>query len=210
MNTDTNKRSGVLGRGPLFWGVMVLITTAAIVFLGLSRALDSKATMLVLLCIPVALLLVMFRSAYKLADGKGESCIAQGEAQKRYIKRVAISTSAYLASFGLLMFADRQMELGFALKFSLALLPGFAICGVFWAIARLILEEKDEFLRMLTIRQALTASAFALSAASVWGFLESADVVPHIDAYYWAVAWFFGLFIGAAWNRIEYGTWGAA
>ena len=40
--------------------------------------------------------------------------------------------------------------------------------------------------------------------------LEAADLVMHVDAYWWPVAWFLGLFIGAVANRIEYGTWGAA
>ena len=69
----------------------------------------------------------------------------------------------------------------------IAAMPGFAIVGFFWAIGRLIIEEKDEFMRMLTIRQILISSALALSAASVWGFLESADLVMHLDGYWYAV-----------------------
>lgn len=209
MTTRPQSQKGVLGRGPAFWGVLVFLTTLAILGLAFTKALPSKSFMVLLLLIPIALTLVMFKAAYNQASSPDPSCVAKGEAQKRYIKRVVIATSAYLASFGLLMYADRQLEVSFAIKFALALLPGFAICGIFWAIGRLIVEERDEFLRMLIIRQALIATAFALGAASVWGFLESAEVVPHIDAYYWAVIWFGGLFFGALANRIQYGTWGA-
>lgn len=107
------------------------------------------------------------------------------------------------------MLAEREWDVSRQVLMVLSVLPGLGIVGVFWAIARLIVEETDEFMRMLVVRQALIASSFALSLASVWGFMESADVVPHIDAYYWAVAFFIGLIIGAVVNRIEHGTWGA-
>ncbi|MBD2843073.1 hypothetical protein [Erythrobacter rubeus] len=209
MTTEKHRPSGVLGRGPAFWAVMVFISTALIVTLSVTGAIEQKAPLLLLTIVPVSLAMVMFRAGYKMADSPSASCGGKGAAQKTYIKRTAIFTSLYLATFGLLMFADREIGIEGELKFALALLPGLAICGIFWAIGRLIVEEKDEFMRMLVVRQALVATSVALSAATVWGFLESADVVPHVDAYWWAVAWFFGLFLGALANRVQYGTWGA-
>lgn len=205
----SRQSNGVLGRGPAFWAVMVFISTALVLMLAVSGAVEQKAALALLTAIPCALALVMFRAGYNAADGKGDGCAPTGSAQKRYIKRTAISTSLYLLTFALLMTAEREWEIAQPVKMALSVLPGLAIVGVFWAIARLIVEETDEFMRMLVVRQALIASGFALSAASVWGFMESADVVPHIDAYYWAVAFFIGLFIGAVANRIEHGTWGA-
>jgi hypothetical protein len=207
MTGQTQPHKGVLGRGPAFWGVMVFVTTALVLMLAFSRAIESEALLVMLTLIPCVLTMVMMRASY-VATGT-EGCAPRGEAQQRYIKRTAIFTSLYLASFGLLMYADRQLEIGETMKFGLALLPGLAIIGVFWAIGRLMVEEPDEFLRMLVIRQSLIATGFAMCAASVWGFLESAGVVQHLDAYWWAVAWFFGLGIGAAANRIRYETWGA-
>lgn len=200
--------SGVLGRGPAFWAVAVFVATALVVMLVTSDAIN-RTTSILLTAVPVMLVMVMFRAGYKSADDPTSCSAAKGVAQKRYIKRTAIFTSLYLAAFALLMFADRELEISRELKFALALLPGMAILGVFWAIGRLIVEEQDEFMRMLVVRQALVATAVALSAATVWGFLESADLVIHVDAYYWAVAWFLGLFVGAAMNRLKYGTWGA-
>lgn len=206
MTDPANSSSGVLGRGPAFWAVMVFISTALVVTLAATGAVEGPVPQL-LTIVPVGLFFVMARAGYKRAgqtDGSGK-----GEVQRRYIARTAIFTSLYLATFALLMFADRELAISKEVRFALALLPGLAICGVFWAIGRLMIEEKDEFIRMLTVRQSLIATAIALSAATVWGFLESADVVPHIDAFYWAVAWFAGLFVGAIVNRIQYGTWGA-
>lgn len=204
--TESNK--GVLGRGPAFWAVMVFVSTALLMSLIAFGAIE-RSIQLLLTIVPIALAMVMFRAGYNAAGAPAGSCTGKGEAQTRYITRTAIFTSLYLATFGLLMFAHRELEITGEVKFVLALLPGLAIIGVFWAIARLLIEETDEFMRMLVVRQALIATAFAMSAATVWGFLESVGIVPHIEAFYWAMAWFFGLFIGSAANRVQYGTWGA-
>ena len=50
---------------------------------------------------------------------------------------------------------------------------------------------------MLMVRQTLWATGFALSVATIWGFLENFDLVGHVDAYYVAVLWFVGLGLGA-------------
>jgi len=201
---------GFLGRGPLFWGSMAFVTTALIVALALTDAIENNGLVMILLIIPMVMVFALFRSVYvKSQRGDGE-CVPRGMAQARYIKRVAIFTSLYLATFGAMTFMDKGFAPPEAVRFLIALFPGLAISGIFWAIGRLIIEEQDEFLRMLTIRQTLIASAIALSAASIWGFLEFANLVPHVDAYWFAVVWFFGLFVGALINRIEHGTWGAA
>lgn len=210
MNAQAQTYRGFLGRGPLFWGSMAFVTTALIVALGLSDAIDNKGLLVILLVIPMAMVMALFRSVYLKSQRGDGTCVPKGAAQARYIKRVAVFTSLYLASFAALTFLDAEQAISGPLRFLVALLPGLAISGFFWAIGRLIVEEQDEFLRMLTVRQTLVASAIALSAASIWGFLESADLVPHMDVYWVAIVWFGGLFIGALINRIEHGTWGAA
>jgi hypothetical protein len=201
-------QAGLLGRGPWFWAILFCIASVAISVLAATGAIEGPGAILVLLVVPIGLLGAVVVAAQKRI-GAGATK-PQGLAQTRYVKRVAIFTSLYLAAFAAMTFADRAFAVPLPARFALALLPGLAVCGVFWAIARLIIEEQDEFLRMLTIRQTLVASAFALSAASIWGFLEAADLVMHLDAYWVAMAWFFGLLVGAVANRIEHGTWGAA
>jgi hypothetical protein len=87
-----------------------------------------------------------------------------------------------------------------------AILPALPIIGIFAAIGRYLVEEQDEYVRMLLVRQTLWASGFALSAATIWGFLESFGLVAHIEAYYIAVVWFGGLGIGACINRLTLGA----
>lgn len=200
---------GFLGRGPWFWAMAFIISSVGIGLLAGTGAIEGKGTIFVLLIVPLLLLAALVRAATnriaaKEAQGKGQTL-----AQTRYVKRVAIFTSLYLATFAFMILADEAFEVPLALRYVVAILPGLAVCGIFWAIARLIIEETDEFLRMLTVRQTLVASAFALSIASIWGFLEAANLVPHVDAYWIAVAWFLGLFIGALFNRVQFGTWGA-
>jgi len=90
-----------------------------------------------------------------------------------------------------------------------ALLPGLALVGAFYAIGMLLVETKDEFLRMLLVRQVLYASVLAMSLATVWGFLENFELVPHVPAFYWAIAWFVGFGLGGWVNRLTLGTSGS-
>lgn len=194
------------GRSPWFWAGLMMGAYGIIGGLAGAGAIEGTP-ILILMMLPLGLTIPLMKAANRTADG---GCrIAKGAAQQRYIKRVAVSTSAYLAAFALMTFTNASGDQPLAVRAFLAILPGLSIIGIFWAIGRLIVEEQDEFMRMLIIRQSLVATGFALSAASIWGFLEAADVVPHLDAYWVAVAWFAGLGLGAIMNRIEYGTWGA-
>lgn len=205
-----HERPGFLGRGPMFWCTAFILSAVALGLLVASGAIEGRGTILTLMLVPLLLLAAVARAAHNCLMARQETSGQRAKlAQARYIKRIAIFTSLYLASFAALTFADEAFAPPVALRTVLAILPGLAISGMFWAIGRLIIEETDEFIRMLTIRQTLIASALALSAASIWGFLESADLVPHLDAYWIAVVWFAGLFVGAVANRIEHGTWGA-
>lgn len=199
-------RSGVRHSVPL-WAFMTFGTFGAVMGLALSEAINTP-TALLLMIVPAALFFQTLRVANAAANSSG-ACFAKGEAQRRYVKRVMVFTSLYLLVLAVQVAVLKDSEPPMALRAALGVLPGLAVIGIFWAMARLIVEEQDEFIRMLIVRQSLIATGFALSAATIWGFLEAADVVVHLDAYWVAVAWFFGIFLGAVANRIQYGTWGA-
>jgi hypothetical protein len=129
-------------------------------------------------------------------------------ARRRYVLRVAIATAAYLVTLAVAVRFVGRDEVTGPLAWLLALLPGLSVTGFFWAIARLLIEEKDEYLRVLLVRQILIATGFALSVATAWGFLEDFRLVPHVDAYAIAMLWFFGLGVGALVNRLTLGTAG--
>lgn len=122
-------------------------------------------------------------------------------ALKRYNLRVGIATFFYLVTLALAVRLVRSGMVDGPLAWILAILPGLAVIGVFWAFARLIVEESDEYRRMLLVGQTLIATAFTLSVATMWGFLENFGLVGHIDGFYIAVLWFIGLGVGAVYNR---------
>lgn len=132
----------------------------------------------------------------------------RGSAARNYLTRMLVVSLTYVGS---LATASVLIEDGDPITFLsvlVALVPGIAVAGYFWAIGKYLAEQQDEFLRMLMVRQSLIATGLAFSAASIWGFLESFGQVPHLDAYWWPILWFFGIGIGAIANKIQFGTVG--
>lgn len=122
-------------------------------------------------------------------------------AARRYNRSVLLLCAAYaVLLIGAILLFKNHVPTG-PLAYLVAVLPAVPIIGVFAAIGRFIAEETDEYQRMLLIRQTLVATGFALSVATIWGFLESFDLVGHVDGYYTAVLWFGGLGLGACVNR---------
>jgi hypothetical protein len=129
--------------------------------------------------------------------------------KRRYQRRVAAAVAVYLVSLFGANYLIGERQVSGALAWGIALLPGLAVAGLFYAIGMLIVEQKDEFQRMLLVRLNLIAAGFAMSMASIWGFLESFALVGHLNAYLIVVAWALGQALGAASNRLTHGTWGA-
>ncbi|HEY1125339.1 MAG TPA: hypothetical protein VGE65_06875 [Sphingobium sp.] len=151
---------------------------------------------------PMLLLIPMVRASYAAQPG------GMGAPTRRYMIRLFTAMGVYMVSlFAAKYLLKHHMVEGWAV-WPLALLPGLSVVGAFYAVGMLIIEQKDEYIRMLLVRQTLVASALALAAATVWGFLENFGLVDHIDAFYWAIVWFFGLGVGAIFNRITVGSWG--
>lgn len=128
-----------------------------------------------------------------------------GKPVNRYNWRVLWLGLLYvLFLFGAVYGFEQQLLNGGA-AYVAAVLPALPIVGIFAAIGRYLVEEQDEYVRVLMVRQTLWASGFALSVATVWGFLENFELVGHVDAYYIAVLWFGGLGIGTCLNRLTLG-----
>jgi len=124
----------------------------------------------------------------------------RSRAQGRYILRIAIATAAYLVTLAVAVrFVGHGAVTG-PPAYLLAALPGLSVAGIFWAVGRLLVEEQDEYLRMLLVRQSLIATGFTLSVATIWGFLEDFHLVPHVHAFYIAILWFVGLGFGSVYN----------
>jgi uncharacterized YccA/Bax inhibitor family protein len=123
----------------------------------------------------------------------------------RYNKRVIVLSLIYAAFLigAVYGFKHHLVSGGFA--WIVAILPALPIIGIFAAIGLYLVEEQDEYVRMLMVRQTLWASGFSLSIATVWGFLESFELVNHVEVYWVSVLWFGGLGLGNFANRLTMG-----
>src|SRR6476646_6606426 len=128
--------------------------------------------------------------------------IARTSAWKRYNWRVIWLSLLYAAFLLPAVYGFKHHLILGAGAWLVAILPAIPIIGIFAAMGRYLVEEQDEYVRMLMVRQMLWATGFALSVATIWGFLESFDLVGHIDAYYVAVLWFGGLGLGSCMNKL--------
>jgi hypothetical protein len=129
-------------------------------------------------------------------------------AWKRYNWRVVWLSLLYAAFLIAAVYSFKHQLLSGGIAYIVATLPALPIIGIFGAIGRYLVEEQDEYVRMLMVRQTLWASGFALSAATVWGFLENFGLVGHVDGYYVLIAWFFGLGLGGFVNKLTLGDRG--
>ena len=127
-------------------------------------------------------------------------------AQRRYNKRVLTLSIIYAVVLFAAVYLLKHKLVAGALAYAVGILPALAVSGFFWAMARYLVEETDEYLRMMQVRQVLVATGFALTTATIWGFLEGFELVPHAVGYIWAIMWFAGLGVGAVVNRLTLGT----
>ena len=129
-------------------------------------------------------------------------------AQRVYTWRVGLAMGVYLVSLPAAVHFVGQGVVSRTdpLAWILALIPGIAVAAIFWAYGKMLIEETDEYQRLLHVRQSLIATGFTLGLVTIYGFLENFGLVGHVDAFYVAILWFFGLGIGGLVNRLTLGT----
>ena len=121
-------------------------------------------------------------------------------ANKRYLWRLGAAMAVYMGSLFLaeILIEDRGMT-GLP-AYLLATIPGLMVAAMFWLYGRLIVEEQDEYLRLIYVRQSLIATGICFTIAGIWGFLETYGLIFHIAAFWWPVIWCFGLGIAGAYH----------
>ncbi|MGN6817520.1 MAG: hypothetical protein ACTHJR_02480 [Sphingomonas sp.] len=131
--------------------------------------------------------------------------MAWSPANRRYNVRVVILSLIYAAFLLAAVYAFKHHLVSGIGAWAVAILPALPIVGIFAAIGLYLVEEQDEYVRMLMVRQTLWASGFSLSIATVWGFLESFEMVSHVEVYWVSVLWFGGLGLGSFANKLTIG-----
>ena len=107
----------------------------------------------------------------------------------RYNWRVVGLSALYATFLIAAVYGFKHQLVPPALKYPVAILPALPIIGIFGAMGRYLVEEQDEYVRMLMVRQILWASAFTLSIATVWGFLQAFGLMPLIEVYWIPFVW---------------------
>lgn len=130
------------------------------------------------------------------------ACHPVSVAYRRYNRRIIWASLAYSATLLGSMYSLKHHLIDGPVLWAIAALPALSIIGLFAALGRYLVEEQDEYLRMQMVKQALWASGFALSWATLWGFFHAFGLVDQFDVNWISVVWFFGLGFGAIANEV--------
>jgi hypothetical protein len=124
-------------------------------------------------------------------------------AARRYLKRFVPLMILYtVAVVGVSLWMDRGGPTGW-LRYVVAILPALPIVGVIAAMGAFIVEQKDEYQRMLMVKNALIATGFALSVSTAWGFLQAYGLAPPYPGYAAFILFCIGMIPGALLERLR-------
>jgi hypothetical protein len=126
-------------------------------------------------------------------------------AWKRYNMRIIWLSLLYAAFLLPAVYGFKHHLIVGMAAWIVAILPAIPIIGIFAAMGRYLVEEQDEYVRMLMVRQMLWAMGFTLSCSTIWGFLDNFGLVGHVDGYWIVVVWYFGQSIGTIVNKLTLG-----
>ena len=124
-------------------------------------------------------------------------------AQRAYRRRAVPLMLAYVAALTIALELHDRIATTGPIAVALAILPALPLIGMIWAMGRLLVEEQDEYLRSLHVRQFMIATGFMLAVTCVWGFLETFELVPHVPMYWAFILWCAGLGIGTLANELR-------
>ena len=140
----------------------------------------------------------MFRAGELQAKASGNFSMAIG----RYNRRMMAAGAFYVVGLFAAIWAHDTLRLSGAAAFAVAFLPSIGVLWMVWAMGRLLAEEQDEYLRSRLVRSSLFGLGTLLTLATVWGFFEQFDLVPHVPA--WAAVPVFAFGLGLA-NCLPWG-----
>ncbi len=152
----------------------------------------------------MAVLVAVFTyTLFKAGERRSIESGSFSPAMGRYNRRMLTAGAVYVVGLFAAIWANDTLQADGALAFLFALLPSIGVLWMVWAMARLLAEETDEYLRHRLVRSSLFGLGTLLTLATVWGFFEQFDLVPHVPT--WAAVPVFALGLGFAnctrWRR---------
>lgn len=130
---------------------------------------------------------------------------------RQYLIRLFVLMTIYVITLFAAVTMFRAGAVSGIAAYALAIAPALPVIGVFWAVMRLLIEEPDEFVKLLHVRQCLVATGFCLTIMTIWEFLQNFELVPPGNFGFGAAFfWFMGLGVGALYNKLTIGTTGGS
>jgi hypothetical protein len=179
-------RTHLIGAGILF----ILASVGAVAAIHLLQL--RGWALAVAISVPLAAYVYFIRETNRRGTATG--CVSP--AQVRYNRRMGLVTIVYVAVLVAAVWVANTYRPTGPLLWMVAILPAVPVIGMIAAMLRLLVEETDEYLKFKTARLALIATGFMLAVTTVWGFLETFGLVPHVPAYAAFVVWCAGLGVG--------------
>lgn len=116
---------------------------------------------------------------------------AIGPALRVYNRRILVAGAVYMACFFASVWLYERLPHDSPVLWPMALVPVVPLLAMIWAMVRYLADETDEYLRHRAIVAALFGLAVMLALATVWGFLETFGLAPHLWNWWvfpvWAV-----------------------
>ena len=112
------------------------------------------------------------------------------------VRRVVPLTVLYLAGMAGGVWAIRAFAIEGAALYAAALVMALPLLASLFAVARYVVEENDEYLRMLFVRNMIAATGILLTVCAVWGLLELVAGAPALPIYYGVAIWCLGFPVG--------------
>lgn len=118
-----------------------------------------------------------------------------------YNRRVLTAGGAYMLCFFTSVWLYDRVPHDSPALWPMALVPVIPLLGMIWAMIRYLDEETDEYLRHRAIMAALVGLAVVLTLGTVWGFLETFGLAPHVWSWWVFPVWAIGLAAGQFWQQ---------
>lgn len=118
-----------------------------------------------------------------------EALCAVTPAQRRHSRRVILFSLLYALVLIPIVYVIRHGMVAGSWRMALAVVPALPLVAMFGSYGRYLSEETDEYVRMMVVRQILTATTIAMVCAVVWGFLTDLGGAPSIASYWIAFVW---------------------
>lgn len=171
-----------------WWVAAFLVSTLGLAALKITGMLTGTLSTVLFLA-SFLLIIPMARAQQRAMAARG----CQSAAMARYGRRFMVASLSYVGLFFVSMWIARVTEPVLSIRIVLAFVAALPVIFMIRAMALLLKEEDDEYLRSRLVDQSLIATGFLLTIATLYGFLNAFDVAPRVDAWAAFPLWAVGL-----------------